>query len=274
MGIPQLETNKETQDYYRTSGELSTPVSSEILDYTSLDKKMANAKTTKQKIDLVYRFLHKHVKLPYLDSDYQRKNKFKRSAEQIYESGKGTGCTDFAVAFMAVSRRYGIPTTLLSTAEQGYAQRVTQGERPSLVSGHSFCECYDEKTGKWLLADPMNLWTEENYNPEKTIKLAFLHRVGGKRNFVAYARGRDYSFLTKTPNKSFVDYMNDGILGNISGDYEKDSSTYGRGAKVSKEELDEVKQSLGIKDEKTFGKTSRSSQSSMSQSSDYENEII
>lgn len=270
MGIPQLDTSQETQDYYKSAGELSMPVSSETLDYSSLDKKMAHARTTKEKINLIYGFLHKHVKMPYLDPGYNRTNKFKRNAKEIYESGKGTGCTDFAIAFMAVSRRYGIPTTFLSTAEQGYAQRVTKGERPSHVFGHSFCECYDEKEGKWLLADPMFGITEDKYNPEGTIKLSFLHRVGGQRKFIPYSRGRDYSFLTKTPNKGFIDYMNDGILGKIAGDYEKDSKTYGRGERVTQEELQEVKNSLGIKEPSVEAK--RIKQATMEPSNESGNE--
>lgn len=112
--------------------------------------------------------------------------KFQRSANEIWESGKASGCTDFAILYATFARTLGIPATILHTAEYGWVKKLQNGEDYSVHYGHSFCECYFN--GKWVLVDPTCCRVVENYNLDK---LELPYQVGGKSVYLPYYRGLD-----------------------------------------------------------------------------------
>ena len=121
------------------------------------------------------------------DKNFVDENKFRRTAEQIWQSKKMTGCTDYAILFATFARQLGIPTTFLQTAEMGWLEKLKFGKNGNTNFGHAFCECY--LAGKWILVDPSCGKFEMEYNPQK-IELSYT--VGGCNIFVPYYRGGDF----------------------------------------------------------------------------------
>ena len=109
-----------------------------------------------------------------------------RTAQEIWESKKASGCTDYAILYATFARTLGVPTTLLHTAEYDWLQKLKNGEDSTMHFGHSFCECYFGD--KWVLVDPTCKHIERNYNPKK---LELSYKVGGKSVFIPYFRGLD-----------------------------------------------------------------------------------
>lgn len=187
--LEELGTDEETRQHYLEAG----PMTADFLNDPKLDAKMAKAKTTQQKIKIIYRYIHTKKLFghaAFTPKEYKAEHKFKRNAGQIWEGKRMTGCTDYALVFAAIARKYGIPTTFLATAEAGFAEEVLQGKNDGMHSGHAFCECYDAEQKKWVLADPMAGLSEKEYDPKK-IKLTGFHNVAGKKGFIPYARVRD-----------------------------------------------------------------------------------
>ncbi len=145
----------------------------------------------KQKDPISYDFLislalwiHHHVK--YSSDDDIQQQKFMRTAKEIWESKKASGCTDYAVLFATFTRTLGIPTTFLHTAEYDWLKKLKSGESGRMHFGHSFCECFFG--GGWVLVDPTCKRLDSSYNPEK---LELSYTVGGKSIFIPYFRELD-----------------------------------------------------------------------------------
>jgi len=152
-------------------------------------------------IDFIYKYMDKHLK-PCLPGEFRQNNKFNRTAKEIWESKKETGCANNAIVFASLARELGYPTTLLQTLESGYVQNYLkhlsnpkEHKFPSTQLGHNFCECYIN--GQWVLANPTQKTTQVEYDPNNII----LNRGIGinpsnpfvrPKNFIGLERGLDF----------------------------------------------------------------------------------
>jgi hypothetical protein len=79
-----------------------------------------------------------HKRTERLKDKYDSR-KFKRTATEILESGKRTGCCDSCTLFCALARSKGIPTI----------QIIALNKNDKAKTGHFFAGCYlKDKTGK------------------------------------------------------------------------------------------------------------------------------
>lgn len=127
------------------------------------------------------------------DAEFNKNNKFRRTAEEIWKSKKVTGCTDCALLFCTFARQLGIPTTILHTAEQNWLNDLKNNIHNKMYYGHSFCECYFED--KWILVDPTCRKIVLEYNPNKLV-LPYAVFGDSGNTFVPYLRGLDYGKKT------------------------------------------------------------------------------
>ena len=133
----------------------------------------------------LYKWIHHNVRYAQ-DADFREKNRFQRTAQEVWESKLATGCTDYAILFATFARQIGLPTTFLHTAENGWVENLKAGDKLNKHIGHSFCECYYE--GKWVLVDPTIRKVENEYNPQKIV---LSYNVGKHNIYVPYFRGLD-----------------------------------------------------------------------------------
>lgn len=112
--------------------------------------------------------------------------KFMRTAKEIWESKKSSGCTDYAILYATFARTLGIPTTVLHAAEYDWLKRLKNGEDSWMHFGHTFCECYFNS--EWVLIDPTSGYIARTYNSEK---LEFPYKIAGKNVYIPYFRGLD-----------------------------------------------------------------------------------
>lgn len=207
--FPALNTTTDPKHYLQNG-----PMTQQFLKDKRLDRRMKMAKTDLQKIKILYRYIHwkklfGHV--AFTPKSFKRKFKFRRTAAEVWESGRMTGCTDYALVFATLARKYGIPTTYLATAERGCINEITSGKDLRKYSGHAFCECFAD--GKWVLADPTAGITEMSYDPSN-IQLTGIHNVAYCKNFVAYGRSLDikHKQTVQEFNESMRDYFLSGPI--------------------------------------------------------------
>lgn len=154
---------------------------------------------TTDTIKLLLTFVHNNIHSSK-DINFNRANKFRRNAQQIWESGVATGCTDYAIVFSNLAKHIGIPSTILHTADFEYAKQLCENAEKPRRLGHSFCECF--LNGKWILVDPTKQIIEEKYNTEK-IELSYM--VGGKNVFLPYVRKAEFLPETQKEHCAFMD---------------------------------------------------------------------
>lgn len=256
MAIQKLSNSEEVKNYYLNTAQNEIELKKFNCDFSQLDKIIATKKTTQEKIDAIYKFVQKNLK--FVGSlEFSNQYKFKRSAAEVFNDKKASGCTDYAMVFSVLARKYGIPTTLLSTASKSTTDKILDAENEKdpekqakkyanirKFSGHSFCECFDKEKGDWILADPRLAKTEKNYQVDGQIKLTGLHFVGGEKTFNAYSRGIDYN-KSMTINE-FNNYAVNSLTGKTSGNYEEDfKNSAGLVEKVKKEEINIIRKENG-----------------------------
>ena len=132
----------------------------------------------------LFMWIKKEVK--YSHEEQIQNLKFTRTAKEIWESKKASGCTDYAILYATFARTLGIPTTILHTAEYDWLQRLKNGEESYVHYGHTFCECYFNDS--WVLVDPTCEYITKTYNPEK---LELPYKIAGKNVYIPYFRGLD-----------------------------------------------------------------------------------
>lgn len=117
--------------------------------------------------------------------------KFKRSADEILQSGERTGCCDSSTLFTALARSKNIPTMQVITLDKEWAQKISQGINTS-TSGHYFTACYltdINGNSNWILID-----TDRPVYDYRDVHFSKLNQddrnIG--RNFYAFAYARDY----------------------------------------------------------------------------------
>ena len=115
-----------------------------------------------------------------------RERKFDRTAQEIWDSGKMTGCTDCAMIFATLAREIGIPATLLATAAQNWVDKFKIGDDYRIHYGHAFCECLCD--GKWVLFDPTFKEITPDYDANK---ICLAYNICDCNVFIPYFRGLD-----------------------------------------------------------------------------------
>lgn len=84
----------------------------------------------------LFMWIKKEVK--YSHEEQIQNLKFTRTAKEIWESKKASGCTDYAILYATFARTLGIPTTILHTAEYDWLQRLKNGEESMFIMGTLF----------------------------------------------------------------------------------------------------------------------------------------
>ncbi len=169
---------------YLQAGVLTEPfLSGEIVKNKILYDK--NTHSHANDIESLMRWVHAHVTSSNSE-EFSIKNKFQRTAKEIWKSGVATGCTDWATLFVTFARQLGIPATLLHTAEKSFVEDVKNNKDITVCKGHSFCECYFN--GKWILVDPTFKKIENNYDCNY---IHLNYQVGGSNDYISYYRGLD-----------------------------------------------------------------------------------
>ncbi len=172
---------------YKNYGILTQPFLNKDYIY---NKVITDLKHKQKDINSVYflasLFLWIKNKVKYSREEEIQKLKFMRTAKEIWESKKASGCTDYAILYATFARTLGIPTTVLHTAEYEWLQRLKNGGDSWMHYGHTFCECFFG--GNWVLVDPTSEYIAREYNSEK---LELPYKVGGKSVFIPYFRGLD-----------------------------------------------------------------------------------
>ena len=183
-----LPLNKfEDVEKYKNHGALTQPFLDKdfIYDKVIIDLKHKQ-KDLNSEYFLVSLFLWINHEVKYSQEKEIQKLNFMRTAQEIWESKKASGCTDYAILYATFARTLGVPTTLLHTAEYDWLQRLKNGEDSWMHFGHTFCECYFD--GNWVLVDPTCKYITRTYNPEK---LELPYKIAGKSVYIPYFRGLD-----------------------------------------------------------------------------------
>ena len=131
---PETETSP---DYFLRSGE-QTEIT---VNLQSISQEFAG--TAEEKIHMILQFLRR------LKHNSENKDSVfrKRTADQIVADEYVTGCTDDALAFIALARACGIPTKYIETLD---ADWIKHGGRP--IQGHVYAGVYIND--EWILIDP------------------------------------------------------------------------------------------------------------------------
>lgn len=220
----RLDNSKETVDKFLEDGFMTA----QFLIDPVLDKEMKKAKSDKDKVKILFSYIHLSTIHPrFVDGEFKQGNKFKRTSAEIWRSKKMTGCTDYALVFCTLARKYGLPTTFFETVEEGCFKNIKAGKDVRKISGHAFCECLID--GKWRLVDPTFSIVENDYNPE-FVKLKLFHSVAGKKHFVPVLREID----TGT-RRNILEHNN--MLKNIAQNGQSETTKI---VPVSKEEIEKV----------------------------------
>jgi len=195
--------NTTDVEKYLQSGPMTQP----FLNDPALDKKMEKASSDKEKVEILLKYMHKKNKTVMFDKKYIRENKFGRTAEEIWQSGKMTGCTDWSMAFASIARQYGISTSFFTTAEKGWAENILNGKMDTRAQGHSFCESFID--GQWQLVDATFSKIQKEYDVDSLHLTAKDHFVAGKKDFIPFLRDLDIGHRSNT--NEFVNNMVDSL---------------------------------------------------------------
>lgn len=222
--------NTTDREKYLKNGPMTQPF---LVDEMLTDQ-IGKAKTDREKVTILLKYIHRHNKHSF-DKQYNKDHKFQRTAEEVWESGRPTGCSDWAMVFATLARQYGIPTSFLATAEKGWSEQIRNGEEVQKARGHAFCECYMDD--KWQLVDPTAPMIQKDYDIECIHLTNLLHNVDFRKNFIPYRRGFDIGY--RQDQQKYIEAMANGVLGEpVEDDDEQELSP--KIDRISKEELKNV----------------------------------
>lgn len=204
--IKKLNTSTDVSTYL-TTGCLTTPfIDDDVLHAKVIKDMKAHIKFGERYtvVDSLVNYIHKYIKTS-TSKKFNAKNKFNRTAQEIWESGLATGCTDYALLFCTFARQLDLPTTFISTIGEDFYLQTKAGDAPKTHKGHAFCECYVKvkdtfgKTKKqWVLVDPTCHKITANYLKGNEFKLDY--EVAGNSTFIPFFRGLDIGERTNTGN--------------------------------------------------------------------------
>ena len=104
------------------------------------------------------RYVGEHLAYDALGS----RDQFRRDAATLFRERTLDGCSDFALAQLALFRAMGYPSRLVLTMNAKWLARYREN-RLALPNGHSFIEVWAE--GRWRLADPTAFVVYDGYDP-------------------------------------------------------------------------------------------------------------
>ncbi len=177
--------NSTTDVYlYLKQGKMTKPFmrNEEVFKKVQSDQRV---NTKRSEIESLIAYIKHHLK-PSEDEKFKNKNKFRRTASQIWKSGITTGCADNALVFATMARQIGIPTTILETADKSFLEEFSKDSSVKAYRGHFFCECFYRE--KWVLVDPTFNKVMEDYDVNN-INLPY--NVGESSHYVPYLRETD-----------------------------------------------------------------------------------
>lgn len=191
---------KKDCELYLTFDEVTKPFldTDFVLEKVMFDfEAKQKAKIPNTKLHSLFNWINTKVKYEP-EKEFNTTFKFARTAKQIWESGKTTGCTDYAILFATFAKQLGIPTTILHTASRDWVSNLQATKTPARNSGHNFNECFYDN--KWVLVDATSRKVIEKYTPDKIV---LSYTVGGENNFVAFDRTNSFKLTnTKEYNKN------------------------------------------------------------------------
>lgn len=117
----------------------------EITDKIKSIEKSFNKKGI-DRIFEVLEWVHKNCKKER-DEEYKKSNFRNRTATEIIDSGKCTGCTDYALVFITLMRASGFNVEYVETIEEDWLQNGSDD-----IKGHVFAEV--EIDGERYIVDP------------------------------------------------------------------------------------------------------------------------
>lgn len=214
-GIKKLNTTTDASTYL-TTGCLTEPF---IADYVLQAKIIRDMKAHVKfgerytVIDSLINYIHKHIKTN-ASKKFNRINRFNRTAQEIWESGWATGCTDYALLFCTFARQLGLPSTFVSTIGEDFYLQAKSGDAPKTHKGHAFCECCVKVTDdfgnakkRWVLVDPTCHQITANYLKGNKFKIDY--DVAGNSTFIPFFRGLDLGERTNSNdwNQKMDDYI-------------------------------------------------------------------
>lgn len=128
--------------------------------------KVIAARFKSKGLDLILEILSWLKKNIKEDKSPETKNKLfrRRTAGEIIESQMATGCTDYALAFIALARAKGIPTKYVETIRNKWLDIGNE----KFIEGHVFAECFI--SGKWRIIDPHEGAIKMSYERFKILK--------------------------------------------------------------------------------------------------------
>lgn len=181
--------NDAKAEQFLKSGALSEP----FLDVKIIEQKVMsdyNAKVKSgqaaSKVASLISFIKHNLKSAGSGDDIANK-KFSRTAKEVWESCKATGCTDYCLVFAVFARQLGVPCIMADTVSEKWAQNHNNGIKQDVLNGHTFCECMHN--GKWFVVDVINeKWFEKT--SEDVISLDY--KVNGEDKFFVVERGIDF----------------------------------------------------------------------------------
>ena len=204
--IKKLNTSTDALFYLKT-GCLTTPfIDDEVLHAKVIKDMKAHIKLGERYtvVDSLVNYIRKYVKTT-TDQKFKSKNKFNRTAQEIWESGLATGCTDYALLFCTFARQLKLPTTFVSTIAEDYFLQVKNGATLQTHKGHAFCECcikvtddFGNSKRQWVLVDPTCHKLTVNYLNDNNFKINY--KVAGNSTFIPFFRGLDLGEKTNVNN--------------------------------------------------------------------------
>jgi hypothetical protein len=99
--------------------------------------------------------------LKTIPEDIEKNSVFrKRTADEIMRDGYASGCTDYALVFIALSRAKGIPAKYVEAIKCNWLE----DPNARTIGGHIFVECL--LNDKWVQVDPQRgtIHAKTNYN--------------------------------------------------------------------------------------------------------------
>ncbi len=97
----------------------------------------------------ILKWIHKNLKQTDI-KEFKKEFFRKRTADQIIKSGKLTGCTNYALVFIALIKVKGIPAKYIETIREDWLLKPDM----EMLSGHVFSEV--EINEKWYIVDPQS----------------------------------------------------------------------------------------------------------------------
>ena len=140
--------NFEDVEQYKNFGALSQPFLDRDYVYRKVTTDLKNKQKEESSLELLNGlclWINHCVKCSKEESI--QKQKFMRSAKEIWESGKTSGCTDYAILFVTFARQLGFATTFLHTAEYNWLLKLKKNQAFKTHKGHAFCEELSYKVG-------------------------------------------------------------------------------------------------------------------------------